>query len=83
MMHAARCHMNTYMIIITNVSPSAGPRFIGSRGDSGHGWYKLYEEEGPEGFQKYRPPTPFDWEAASPEEKAKRTHAFLDVSMDK
>lgn len=49
--------------------------------DSGRGWYKLYEEEGPEGFKKYRPPTPYDWESSP--NKDKRSKVFLEVTKEK
>lgn len=45
------------------------------------GWYELYEKEGPEGFKRYRPPTPFDWDNVAP--GVVRTRAFLDVNIDK
>jgi hypothetical protein len=32
-----------------------------SRGSSGQGWYKKFQDGGEESFVKYAPPTPFDW----------------------
>lgn len=34
----------------------------GSRGSKGLGWYKRYQEVGPDAFRKARGPTPFDWD---------------------
>jgi cyclophilin family peptidyl-prolyl cis-trans isomerase len=45
-------------------------------GSSGGGWYKQYEEDGPESFQRYNPPTPFDWSKAG-----KTATAFFDISI--
>lgn len=100
---------------------------MGRRGDSGRGWFQLYQEEGEEGFRcvtisgsvgwvidrdridsvrytcthvrkqqhnarrpynfphnrRYRPPTPFDWEAAAADVKSRRTKCYLEVSVDK
>jgi hypothetical protein len=33
--------------------------------------------------RRYRPPTPFDWEAAAADVKGRRTKCFLEVSVDK
>ena len=35
--------------------------FQPTRGDPGHGWFELYDQMGPEGFLRYQPPTPFQW----------------------
>jgi hypothetical protein len=40
------------------------PRRHFARGSSGRGWFKQYEEEGPESFVRHAPPTPFDWAKA-------------------
>lgn len=55
--------------------------FDAARGDSGRGWYKLYQEEGPEGFKRYKAPTPFDWEASK--EKHLRTRTFFEFAIDR
>lgn len=34
-------------------------------------------------YRRYRPPTPFDWEAAAPEVQQQRTRCYLEVSIDK
>lgn len=66
-----------------------GAPFRGTRGDNGRGWYKLYKEEGPDGFVKYRPPTPFNWKqppsSSSPSSSSvpKRKKVFMDISLDK
>ena len=59
--------------------PPAAARAMGTakQGSSGRGWYKKYEKEGEEGFQKYNPPTPFDWSEAGV-----TSLVYLDVSVD-
>uniref|UniRef100_A0A7S1U933 Peptidyl-prolyl cis-trans isomerase n=1 Tax=Phaeomonas parva TaxID=124430 RepID=A0A7S1U933_9STRA len=47
--------------------------------DGGTGWYRKYEKEGPEGFRKYKLPTPFDWDSNDP---SKRKRVFFDVNVD-
>lgn len=34
----------------------------GNRASKGLGWYKRYQEIGPDAFRKARAPTPFNWE---------------------
>lgn len=48
------------------------------RGAKGHGWYTKYIREGPDGFRKSVPPTPFDWESGG----IKRPRAYFDVVME-
>lgn len=48
------------------------------RGAKGHGWYSKFLAEGPDGFRRAVPPTPFDWEAGG----VKRPHAYFNVSME-
>ncbi|EWM24386.1 peptidyl-prolyl cis-trans isomerase [Nannochloropsis gaditana] len=68
-------------------SSPPGTPFRPSRGDNGRGWYELYKEAGPEGFKRYRPPTPFDWSppstATPPSEAPRRSKVFLGISLDK
>lgn len=48
------------------------------RGAKGHGWYSKYLKEGPDGFRRHVPPTPFDWEAGG----VKRPRAYFNIMME-
>lgn len=48
------------------------------RGAKGYGWYQKYLKEGKEGFEKYVPPTPFDWS----KDNIKRPRAYFSISLD-
>jgi hypothetical protein len=48
------------------------------KGSKGLGWYQKYLKEGQEGFQKYVPPTPFDWTSGS----VVRPKAFFSIKID-
>lgn len=50
-----------------------------SRRAKGRGWYGRFMKYGEEGFQKYNPPTPFNWEQSS----VKRIRAYLDIRIEK
>lgn len=53
------------------------------RGAKGYGWYSKFLREGNEGFQRYKPPTPFDWEQKNESgEVPKRPHAFFDIRIE-
>jgi len=54
-----------------------GSRRCFARGTSGQGWYQKFEKEGEESFQRYQPPTPFDWGVAGSTAKAS-----LEISID-
>lgn len=50
-----------------------------ARGAKGYGWYNKFMEGGNAAFEKYPPPTPFDWTA----NKVKRPTAYLEIAIDK
>jgi hypothetical protein len=49
------------------------------RGAKGNGWYYKYIKEGNNGFKKFVPPTPFDWDQKG---DVKRPIATMSVSLD-
>ena len=54
------------------------------RGAKGYGWYQKFLKEGNEGFKRYTPPTPFDWNQKNENgEVPKRPQAFFDIEIEK
>jgi Cyclophilin type peptidyl-prolyl cis-trans isomerase/CLD len=54
------------------------------RGAKGYGWYQKFLKEGNEGFKRYTPPTPFDWNKKNENgEVPKRPQAFFDIEIEK
>ena len=47
---------------------------LAARGAKGHGWYQKFMRDGEKGFQRNRPPTPFDWDKGN----VTRPKAYLD-----
>ena len=48
------------------------------KGSKGLGWYQKYMNEGKEGFQRFVPPTPFDWTKGN----ITRPKAYFTVKID-
>lgn len=48
------------------------------RGSKGYGWYNKFLKEGQEGFERYVPPTPFDWS----KETNIRPKAYFSIKLD-
>lgn len=74
--NALKRQRNAFFSPTLKGGPPQPPHRSMARGSSGQGWYKQYEESGPESFVQYNPPTAFDWTRSG-----KTCGAYFDVSF--
>lgn len=53
-----------------------------AKGSHGRGWWQKYQREGPEGFVRYKAPTPFNFEEADADTIAQRSRCFFEITVD-